>query len=143
MLIYETLKKDHQHLLGLINQLNTIEEHDDRRKGLIKEIRDEIIPHSRAEEAVFYNPLRTATAAQHVVRHSFQVGGDELPEMARTDQTPRADRLNDDRHYYLRELLRQQTGSGFPEKVTAFRPEMGAHAKFNLQGLPPCAFLPD
>lgn len=72
MLIYETLKKDHQHLLGLINQLNTFEEHDDRRKSLIKEIRDEMVPHSRAEEAVFYNPLRTATAAQHVVRHSFQ-----------------------------------------------------------------------
>jgi formamidopyrimidine-DNA glycosylase len=27
-------------------------------------------------------------------------------------------------------LLRRQTGSGFPEKVTAFRPEMAVHGKF-------------
>ncbi|MEO1525856.1 MAG: DNA-formamidopyrimidine glycosylase family protein [Planctomycetota bacterium] len=27
--------------------------------------------------------------------------------------------------------LREQTGSGFPEKVTAFRPEMNVHGKFN------------
>jgi formamidopyrimidine-DNA glycosylase len=28
------------------------------------------------------------------------------------------------------ELLRRQTGDGFPEKVTAFRPEMAVHGKF-------------
>lgn len=28
--------------------------------------------------------------------------------------------------------LRQETGEGFPEKVTAFRPEMAAHGKFGL-----------
>jgi formamidopyrimidine-DNA glycosylase len=28
------------------------------------------------------------------------------------------------------ELLRQQTGDGFPERVTAFRPEMAVHGKF-------------
>jgi formamidopyrimidine-DNA glycosylase len=28
------------------------------------------------------------------------------------------------------DLLRQQTGDGFPEKVTAFRPEMAVHGKF-------------
>jgi formamidopyrimidine-DNA glycosylase len=28
--------------------------------------------------------------------------------------------------------LRTETGDGFPEKVTAFRPEMAVHGKFNL-----------
>ena len=28
------------------------------------------------------------------------------------------------------ERLRQQTGDGFPEKVTAFRPEMAVHGRF-------------
>ena len=36
-----------------------------------------------------------------------------------------------DRLTYFTELLRQQTGIGFPEKVTAFRPEMAVHGKFN------------
>jgi formamidopyrimidine-DNA glycosylase len=31
---------------------------------------------------------------------------------------------------YWVELLRAQTGEGFPEKVTAFRPEMAVHGKF-------------
>lgn len=35
------------------------------------------------------------------------------------------------------ERLREQTGDGFPEKVTAFRPEMAVHGKFN-QPCPVC-----
>jgi formamidopyrimidine-DNA glycosylase len=35
------------------------------------------------------------------------------------------------------ELLRADTGSGFPEKVTAFRPEMAAHGKYQ-QPCPRC-----
>ena len=30
------------------------------------------------------------------------------------------------------ERLRKETGSGFPEKVTAFRPEMAVHGRYNL-----------
>lgn len=36
------------------------------------------------------------------------------------------------------ERLRRETGSGFPEKVTAFRPEMAVHGRFN-QPCPVCA----
>ena len=36
------------------------------------------------------------------------------------------------------ELLREQTGDRFPEKVTAFRPEMKVHGKYN-QACPDCA----
>lgn len=35
------------------------------------------------------------------------------------------------------ELLREQTGEGFPENVTAFRPEMKVHGKFG-QSCPVC-----
>jgi formamidopyrimidine-DNA glycosylase len=37
------------------------------------------------------------------------------------------------------ELLRRQTGDGFPEKVTAFRPEMAVHGRFG-QPCPVCAY---
>ena len=72
MLIYETLKKDHETLKNLLNQLLELTEHDSRRKDLIKQIRDEFIPHARAEEAVFYNPLRSVAPAKEAVRHSYQ-----------------------------------------------------------------------
>jgi formamidopyrimidine-DNA glycosylase len=36
------------------------------------------------------------------------------------------------------ERLRSETGEGFPEKVTAFRPEMAVHGKYN-QACPRCA----
>ena len=35
------------------------------------------------------------------------------------------------------ELLRKETGDGFPENVTAFRPEMAVHGKFG-QPCPVC-----
>lgn len=42
-----------------------------------------------------------------------------------------------DRLEYFTELLRRRTGPGFPEKVTAFLPEMAAHGKYN-QPCPRC-----
>lgn len=39
---------------------------------------------------------------------------------------------------YFTELLRQLAGAGFPEKVTAFRPEMAVHGKFK-QPCPRCS----
>ncbi|HEU0124187.1 MAG TPA: DNA-formamidopyrimidine glycosylase family protein [Bryobacteraceae bacterium] len=43
------------------------------------------------------------------------------------------DRLN-----YFTQSLRDQTGAGFPEKVTAFRPEMAVHGKYK-EPCPNCA----
>lgn len=42
-----------------------------------------------------------------------------------------------DRLAYFTDLLRSQTGAGFPENVTAFRPEMAVHGKFG-QPCPRC-----
>ncbi len=43
-----------------------------------------------------------------------------------------------DRLDFFTATLRAQTGAGFPENVTAFRPEMAAHGKYN-QPCPRCA----
>jgi hemerythrin-like domain-containing protein len=56
MLIYEELKKDHEKV----------------KSQLIKAIRDELIPHARAEEAVFYNTLRSIDSAKDIVMHGYQ-----------------------------------------------------------------------
>jgi len=72
MLIYEVLRKDHAKVRMLLTELLLLEDKSDRRKDLIQEIRDEWIPHARAEEAVFYNSLRSLDAAKDIVMHSYQ-----------------------------------------------------------------------
>ncbi len=59
MQIYECLEKDHLKIKSLITELIDVGEGGETRrvKLLIEEIRDELIPHSRAEEAIFYNVL--------------------------------------------------------------------------------------
>lgn len=66
---------------------------------------------------------------------------DEILHRARLSPIKMSDRLSDEEHERLREStlevldewtdrLRAETGDGFPEKVTAFRPEMAVHGKF-------------
>jgi hemerythrin superfamily protein len=73
MLIYEALKNDHEKVKTLLNDLVALEaSNEDRRHSLIENIRDELIPHSRAEESVFYNSLRAIDSAKDIVMHGFE-----------------------------------------------------------------------
>jgi len=73
MLIYEALKKDHDTVRQLLNELVQLGEKDeDRRHSLVDQIRDELIPHARAEESVFYNSLRAIDSAKDIIMHSYQ-----------------------------------------------------------------------
>lgn len=73
MLIYEALKKDHETVRQLLNELVMLSENDEsRRHGLIEQIRDELVPHARAEESVFYNSLRAIDSAKDIVMHGYQ-----------------------------------------------------------------------
>lgn len=72
MTIYEALKKDHEKLKGILEQLVNLKASDrESAKDLIAQVRDELIPHSRAEEAVFYNSIRAVNGAQDVVWHGY------------------------------------------------------------------------
>lgn len=57
--IYDCLKDDHDKVKRLLAELISTETDGPIRSGLIAELRDELIPHARAEEAVFYNSLRS------------------------------------------------------------------------------------
>lgn len=72
MNIYQALKEDHEELLGLLDELCSLDKDDDYRFTLIEEIRDNLIPHSRAEESVFYNTLRALNADNKKVMHGYQ-----------------------------------------------------------------------
>ncbi len=72
MLIYEALKKDHEKVKSLLNELLSLDENSKNRKDLIHQIKDELIPHVRAEEAVFYNSLRALDEAKDIIMHAYQ-----------------------------------------------------------------------
>ena len=72
MLIYEALKKDHDTLKPLLARLvKSAKEPKEVREELIGQIRDELIPHSRAEEAVFYNSLREISEVKAIAWHGY------------------------------------------------------------------------
>ena len=72
MLIYDVLKQDHNKVKDLLARLVASADADEKtRHALIDKIKDELIPHARAEEAVFYNPLREIDGAKESVMHAY------------------------------------------------------------------------
>jgi hemerythrin superfamily protein len=72
MLIYEALKKDHQVVKQLLQELIRLPDTDvATRHEIVAQIRDELIPHSRAEEAVLYNSMRMLDSAKGMAFEGF------------------------------------------------------------------------
>jgi hemerythrin superfamily protein len=73
MQIYEALVSDHKKIKPLLDQLvksaKTMD--SDKRSHLLNEIRDELIPHARAEEAIFYNSLRGIDEVKDLAWHGY------------------------------------------------------------------------
>jgi len=73
MMIYDLLKKDHDEVKLLLDQLVALDENDQgAREVLITQIRDALIPHSRAEESVFYNSLRGFESTKDEAIHGYK-----------------------------------------------------------------------
>jgi len=72
MVIYEELKKDHREVLALCDRLiQSADASGEQRNSLISQIRDALIPHSRAEEAVFYNAIRQEAQDKTKIGHGY------------------------------------------------------------------------
>jgi len=73
MTIYEALEKDHVAVKKLLADLVALNKDDDqRRHQILEQIKDDLIPHARAEEAVFYNSLRMLDKAKDIAMHGFR-----------------------------------------------------------------------
>lgn len=73
MQIYESLKKDHDTVKQLLSQLISLNESETKQRSvLVAQIRDELIPHSRAEEAVFYNSMRLLDETKSLAMHGYR-----------------------------------------------------------------------
>ncbi len=72
MMIYEELKKDHKKVLALLDQLIASEKSGpDAWSALVQQIRDELVPHARSEEAILYNALRDLEPSKDTVGHAY------------------------------------------------------------------------
>lgn len=70
--IYDELKKDHQKVLSLLDHLIASEKAPpETRQRLVQQIRDDLIPHVRAEEAILYNALRDHDQSKDKVMHGY------------------------------------------------------------------------
>ena len=69
--IFQALQTDHEEVRELLDQLIIVSENDESTKLLLDEIKEQLIPHARAEEAVFYNPLREVESAKEKIGHSY------------------------------------------------------------------------
>ncbi len=70
--IYDALKKDHVTVKGLLTELVALKEDSPRRAELVQKIADELVPHARAEEAVFYNSLRSVPVVGGEAWHGYR-----------------------------------------------------------------------
>jgi hemerythrin-like domain-containing protein len=59
MEIYSELKSDHKNIKAILKKLDdTTEKSGKRRLQLLKQLKEILVPHSRAEEKVLYEPLK-------------------------------------------------------------------------------------
>jgi hemerythrin superfamily protein len=72
MEIYQALENDHRDVKQLLENLVSDTLELERRRQLVSEIRDALIPHSRAEEAVFYNSIRDIGDGSEIITHSYK-----------------------------------------------------------------------
>jgi hemerythrin superfamily protein len=71
MQIYDALKQDHDQIKTILNELLAIADDSPQRKELVMNLRDILVPHSRAEERVFYNSLREEEESKGKAMHGY------------------------------------------------------------------------
>ena len=55
---FQMLKKDHKEVKGILGQLKeTNDNKSKKREELFQKLREELVPHMKAEEITFYPPL--------------------------------------------------------------------------------------
>lgn len=73
MLIYDALKKDHEVLKNLLQQMeDTSEGAVNRRRDLLQRLYDELVPHARAEEKVLYDTLKEIEGTEDIALEGYE-----------------------------------------------------------------------
>lgn len=70
--IYSEIKKDHKKLKELLNKFSDLDNNDTYREVLFKDIKEELVAHTKAEEAILYNSMRVLASDDSNVIHSYK-----------------------------------------------------------------------
>ncbi len=130
--------------LYLVRGESALAEHDPG--GL--EVSGSSLAEFRARMSAENRTLKRALTDPHILSGIGNAYSDEILHRARLSPVTLTSRLSDEEwrrlHAAARDTLelwtgrlREQTGEGFPEKVTAFRPEMAVHGRYR-QPCPDC-----
>ena len=87
MEIYDILKNDHRNVLDMMDAV--VKADDDDRKSILTLIHTELAMHSKAEEEVFYRPLKEKLSNDEIIDHLFD-DHDEIDKLLATLQTSSA-----------------------------------------------------
>lgn len=101
MSIYDALKRDHEKVLEELDRLASISDPSPERSELIRQIRDDLIPHARAEEAVLYNSMRSLEGGKKAIQHAY---GEHVEAEAKLRALQAKDKLNMDCRELARDL---------------------------------------
>lgn len=113
--IYQELKRDHREIKAMLRELVNLNKSDEYRFILMPEVRNALVAHGRAEEAVLYHSLRgkgakASRAALQGVREHIEIETTLLAlqavERVGANWKPLARRLNElvDNHVKVEEL---------------------------------------
>jgi len=145
MTIYEELESDHDLVLSLLDELKDCEDVE-VRKDLINQVRDALVPHSRAEEAVFYNVLREMDDAKKLIAHSYQehlmaeglLRGLQVTEAVSINWKSGVEKLRESLAHHIaqeegeifseaKQLLSDQEAETLGEAFVQLKPKLGAN----------------
>lgn len=145
MTIYEKLKNDHDHLKVALQKLANAEDAESRQR-LIEQVRELLVPHSRAEEAVLYNTLRDMDEGKDVVSHGYQehvmaetlLRGLQITEAVHLNWQAGVEKLKHDIGHHIaeeenkifavaRRVLSEHEANAMGKAFDAIKPQMGTN----------------
>ena len=91
--LFELLKKDHRELMEILDQLKeTSDRSFKKREDLFMQLKQEIVPHMRAEEKAFYSVLLKSNEAKENAmeameeHHAAELVMNELDKMSKQEE---------------------------------------------------------
>ena len=91
--LFELLKKDHRELMEILDQLKeTSDRSSKKREDLFMQLKQEIVPHMRAEEKAFYSVLLKSNEAKENAmeameeHHAAELVMNELDKMSKQEE---------------------------------------------------------
>ncbi len=123
--VLDFIKDDHDRMRSLIRKFrDNLDAKPEKRSALLRRIRDEVVPHARAEEDVVYNNMRKVDAPTDWVYHGFlehaeteaQLHALEAMEAIHVEWRKLAEKFCDDLEHHIREEEEEL----FPQVRAAF-----------------------